>query len=342
VGLVSFLGLPVRFQDALHGVLAFNTFAPRVFTAEEITFLNSFAHQAAVAIQNARLYEALGRHAASLEERVRERTRELEDARRHAEAASRFKSEFLANMSHELVAPLNAIIGLSEMLLGGEAGRLTEAQVQHVGKISRAGEHLKDLIMDVLDLTKVEWGKLTLRPEPLQVAAVLKDILDISRALAWKKAQELHVDIASALPTVQADPVRFKQICYNLLSNAVKFTPKGGRITLAARLVERPNLEATVPPISSEGPFLEVSVRDTGMGIRAEDLPRLFQAFVQLHAGATERQEGTGVGLALTKLLVELHGGCIWAESAGEGRGSTFTVLLPLGSAPPEPRADER
>jgi signal transduction histidine kinase len=286
---------------------------------------------------NAQLYDTIRRHAASLEERVQERTRELEEARRQAEAASRFKSEFLANMSHELGTPLNAIIGLSELLLAAAAGQLTGTQQEHVASISRAGEHLKELISDVLDLTKVEWGKLTLRPEPLQVESTLKDILAISRALACKKAQELQIEVAAGLPPLCADPVRFKQICYNLLSNAVKFTPKGGRIAMTARIVDQSNAQSSPPPIPSEGPFLEVSVRDTGIGIRAEDLPRLFQVFVQLDTSATERQEGTGLGLALTKRLVELHGGRIWAESAGEGRGSSFTVLLPLGGGPPCP-----
>ena len=324
VGLVSFLGLPVRFQDRLHGVLVLSGPTPRVYALEEIALLGSFAHQAAVAIHNAQLYDAVRRHAASLEERVRERTRELEAARHQAEAASRFKSEFLANMSHELGTPLNSIIGFSEALLRGGMGQLNEAQKRHVAQISQGGEHLRELIGDILDLTRVEAGKLTLRPKPLPVADSLMDILAIPRALAYKKSQELQVDIAPDLPLLRADPVRFKQICFNLLSNAVKFTPKGGRITLSARLVDQGN---------AAGPFLEVSVRDTGIGIRAEDLPRLFQVFVQLDA-AVERQEGTGLGLALTKRLVELHDGRIWAESSGEGRGSTFTVLLPLGGKP--------
>jgi signal transduction histidine kinase len=288
--------------------------------------------------ENAQLYDTVRRHAALLEVRVQERTRELEVARHQAETASRFKSEFLANMSHELAAPLSSIIGLSELLLAGEVGRLNEAQEGHVAHISRAGEHLKELISDALDLTKVEWGKLTLRLEPLPVEAVVKDVVTILRALAYKKAQDLYLEIAPGLSPLWADPVRFKQICYNLLSNAVKFTPKGGRINIVARLVDRWNADASVESIPPEGPFLELSVRDTGIGIRAEDLPRLFQVFSRLDVASTERQEGTGLGLALTKRLVELHGGRVWAESAGEGRGSTFTVLLPLGgglSRPP-------
>jgi Amt family ammonium transporter len=331
----------VRFQETFLGALAFNTFAPRAYTPEEFTFLGSFAHQAALAIQNARLYEAIRQHAASLEERVRERTRDLEEARRQAEGASRFKSEFLANMSHELRTPLNSIIGLSEMLLAGQAGQLTEAQAQHVVDISRAGGHLKDVVSDVLVLTKVEWGKLTLRLKPLRVADILKDTVAIVRAPACKKGQELHVDIPVFLPPLWADPVRLRQICYNLLSNAVKFTPSGGRISLTVRVVNQPSMESGAPPIPSEGPFLELSVKDTGIGVRVEDLPRLFHEFVQLGEAGAER-EGTGLGLALTKRLVELHGGRIWAESAGEGRGSTFRVLLPFGSAPLDSRLGER
>jgi signal transduction histidine kinase len=325
LGFATYLGLPIRIQDEVLGVLTFNSTVPRHYTRAEVAYLASFADQAALALENARLDEAIRGHAATLEGRIQERTRELEDARIQAEAASRHKSEFLANMSHELRTPLNSIIGFSELLRQQQVTPLPEKQVRYAGHILESGKHLLELIEDILDLAKVEAGKLVLRPGPLVVAATLEDILVIARGLAGKKAQEIQVKIEDDLPSLHADPVRFKQICFNLLSNAVKFTPERGRITLTARRVEE--AEDGQP-----GPWLEIRVSDTGIGIRAEDLPRLFQEFVQLEAAATKRHEGTGLGLALSKRLVELHGGRIRAASAGEGQGSTFTVLLPLGS----------
>lgn len=287
--------------------------------------LQLFAAQAALAIEQARLYEDLRGAALQLEARVEDRTRalqaanvELEAARRQAEEASRHKSDFLANMSHELRTPLNAVIGFSEVLQQQTVGPLNAKQTRYTGHIHQSGKHLLQLINDILDLSKVEAGKVILEPQALPVATTLEDILVIARGLAHKKAQTLEAEVAPDLPPLRADPVRFKQICFNLLSNAVKFTPEQGRITLVARRA----------PDASE--WLELRVTDTGMGIEAEDLPRLFQEFVQLEAAATKRHEGTGLGLALTKRLVELHGGRIRAESRGEGHGTTFTVILPF------------
>jgi signal transduction histidine kinase len=242
----------------------------------------------------------------------------LQQALEQAEAASRHKSEFLANMSHELRTPLNAVIGFSEVLQQQTVGPTNAKQARYLGHIHQSGKHLLQLINDILDLVKMEAGKFVLQPEALDVAATLEDILVIARGLAHKKAQTIEAEIEPDLSPLQADPVRFKQICFNLLSNAIKFTPEQGRITVAARREPEAN------------GFLELRVTDTGIGIRAEDLPRLFQDFVQLEAAASKRYEGTGLGLALTKRLVELHGGRVRAESAGEGRGSTFTVVLPI------------
>ncbi|MGH7408296.1 MAG: sensor histidine kinase, partial [Candidatus Methylomirabilales bacterium] len=211
-----------------------------------------------------------------------------------------------------------SIMGFSEVLKGQTVGPLNAKQVRYVGHIHQSGKHLLQLINDILDLAKVEAGKFVLEPVALPVEATLEDILVIARGLANKKAQTIEAQIEPDLPPLQADPVRFKQILFNLLSNAIKFTPEQGRITLGARRAPE------------TGDCLEISVTDTGIGIKAEDLPRLFQEFVQLEAAATKRYEGTGLGLALTKRLVELHGGRIWAESAGESRGSTFTVVLPI------------
>ncbi|MFI5338403.1 MAG: PAS domain S-box protein [Candidatus Methylomirabilales bacterium] len=340
LGIVTYLGLPIKSRDEVIGVLTFNTTAPHRYTPDEVAYLTSFADQAAIAIEKARLYQEIRRHATTLEQRVQERTRELEEARVQAEEASRHKSEFLANMSHELRTPLNSIIGFSQLLQEQYAGPLSEKQARFLGHIYHAGEHLLELVNDVLDLAKVEAGKLTLQCEALPVAAILEEVSVIARAPASKKGQTFEVQVEPALPPLRADPVRFKQICLNLLSNAVKFTPPEGRITLTARRVDSWSRESVDSSksihqsadslVHAEGPILEITVRDTGIGIKPEDLSRLFQEFTQLEPVTTKRYEGTGLGLALTKRLVELHGGWIWAESEGEGRGSTFTVMLPF------------
>jgi signal transduction histidine kinase len=333
--LISYLGLPVTVRERLIGVLVFNTSAPREYSAAEIALLSTFAGQAASALENARLYEELRRAAKDLEARVGERTRELSAANAELARASRHKSEFLANMSHELRTPLNSIIGFSEVLLGQRAGPLTEKQARYLGHVLRSGKHLLQLISDILDLSKVEAGKLTLQPQALPIPTIIEEVLVITRGFAHQKAQGLHSEIAPDLPTLWADPVRVKQILFNLLSNAVKFTPERGRITLRATRVQEARPDAPGGPVEE---WLEVAVRDTGVGIAPEDLPRLFQEFVQLEPVATKQHEGTGLGLALTRRLVALHGGRIWAESAGPGCGACFTVRLPLLEPPPPMR----
>ncbi|MGE5850009.1 MAG: ATP-binding protein, partial [Candidatus Methylomirabilota bacterium] len=338
--LVSCLILPLLYGDRVTGILAIYTRTPHHFVDEEVSFLLSFAGQAAIAIENARLYEAIRQHASTLEQRVQERTQALQAVNRELQAASRHKSEFLTNMSHELRTPLNSIIGFAEVLQDPLMDPLTEKQVRFLGHIHQSGKHLLELINDILDLSKVEAGKLTLQPRALSVVLTLEDVLALARGLASKKSQRLLSDIEADLPSLQADPIRFKQICFNLLSNAVKFTPAGGVITLTARRVDGstgrgansspPINQLTTRPIDRPGEWLEIRVTDSGIGIRLEDLSRLFQDFVQLESVETKRHEGTGLGLALTKRLVELHGGRIWAESDGEGRGSTFSVIFPF------------
>jgi len=331
--LLACMAAPLKSRDRLIGVLTLNhTEAGCQFSAEDLRLLETFARQTAVAIENSRLYEERRLAAIQLEATVEDRTQELrvantrlQEAMRQIEEASRHKSEFLDNMSHELRTPLNSVIGFSELLLGEGVGPLTEKQARYLGHIHNGGKHLLQLISDVLDLAKVEAGKFVLQPETLPVGATLEDILVIGRALAKKKAQTVEAEIEADLPALRGDPVRFKQILFNLLSNAVKFTPDNGRIGLAA---SRSAADRTL---------LEIRVTDTGVGIKAEDLPRLFQEFVQLETTQAQKHEGTGLGLALTKRLVEMHGGRIRAESEGEGKGSTFTVLLPFGGpqAPP-------
>jgi len=259
------------------------------------------------------LREAEGRRERKrLEEEVRHKQR-LEDI-------LRFKSEFIANMSHELRTPLNSIIGFSELLEDQLAGPLTEKQRGYVHNVWTSGRHLLDLINDILDLSKIEAGKIELHMETSSLREGLVAALTIVRPQAAKKRISLRSEIV-AETRVTADPLRLKQIVYNLLSNAIKFTPEGGQVSVAARTVE--------------DAFVEIAVTDTGVGIRAEDLPKLFREFSQVGGEYASEQHGTGLGLALSKRLVELHGGQIWVESEGENKGSTFAFRLPLLGVPP-------
>lgn len=329
IGLRSLLVTPMLDRDRVFGVISVAQFEqPRRFSPNEIQLCQTLANQASIAVANARLYQ------------------ELKQKGEQLERASRYKSEFLANMSHELRTPLNSIIGFSQLLQYPLVGPLTEKQLRYVASIHSSGRHLHQLINDILDLAKVEAGRLELRAESIPVAATLEDIVVIAQGLAQQKAQTLRTVIESDLPPLHADPVRLRQILFNLLSNAVKFTPEHGTITLrayqkgegreqeaegrgqeAGEATSLPSADCRVPPGCSS---LVIEVTDTGIGIRGEDLPRLFHEFVQLDATASKRHEGTGLGLALTRRLVELHGGRIWADSEGEGRGSTFAFLLPF------------
>jgi signal transduction histidine kinase/DNA-binding response OmpR family regulator len=328
LGIVTYLGLPIKRGDEVLGVLTFNTTVPRQYSPEELAYLTSFADQAAIAIENARLYTAVQAHAGELEARVAERTRDLEAANLQLAAASQHKSEFLANMSHEIRTPLNSILGFTQILEEQGKGSFSAKHLRYLHNIHTSGEHLLQLITDIVDLAKVEAGKFTLAPQSLAVSAVLGAILVIARGLATKKGQRIVTEVPDDLPPLVADPVRFKQILFNLLSNAVKFTPDRGTITVRAQTVLA---EAQSRRGAGErGQHLEFTVIDTGVGIRAEDLPRLFTEFTQLETTRHQWHEGTGLGLALTKRLVELHGGRVWAESEGEGKGSTLTVQLPV------------
>ena len=240
----------------------------------------------------------------------------LREHARHLEEANRAKSQFLANMSHELRTPLNAIIGFSALLMEGLHGPLTEKQRRHLGHIHTSGQHLLAIINDILDLSKVEAGKLELTLEPVDLGQVIRDSLAPVRGQAAAKGLRLESEVPEGLPPAVADPLRLKQILYNLLSNAVKFTPEGGAVTVGA---ER------------EAEVVAVWVRDTGVGIAPEDQERIFREFEQADNTNARQHQGTGLGLALTRMLVELHGGKIWVESA-LGQGSTFTLTLPQGA----------
>ena len=248
------------------------------------------------------------------------------------------KSEFLANMSHELRTPLNAIIGFSEVLRDGLIGEMTDQQRGFIGDIFSSGKHLLSLINDILDLSKVEAGKMILDLEPVEMSSLFVSSLSIIREKAAARGIRLDLEAAPDLGSMQADARKVKQILYNLLSNAVKFSRDGGRVTLTATRVPRSHVGA----LSDSWPgrtfaawddrfeaFLEIRVTDSGIGIAPEALEHLFKPFSQIDTGLARKFEGTGLGLAMVKLLVELHGGAVAVESAA-GEGSRFTVWLPL------------
>jgi signal transduction histidine kinase len=248
----------------------------------------------------------------SLEQQVAQRTRELGEAFTQLESASQHKSEFLANMSHELRTPLNAIIGFSEVLLERMFGEINAKQKEYLQDILSSGRHLLSLINDILDISKVEAGRMELEPGPIDLRFVLQNTVSLIRERATRLGISVAMELDQSVGAIEADERRVKQILFNLLSNALKFTPAGGRVTLTAARIDD---------------AVQISVRDTGIGIRGEDQDRIFEEFQQ--AGPGKAVEGTGLGLALAKRFVEMHGGRIWLESV-VGSGSAFMFTLPL------------
>ncbi len=247
----------------------------------------------------------------TLEQRVLERTVQ-------AETANRMKSEFLANMSHELRTPLNGIIGFAEFLVDGKPGTLNPKQKEYLEDILNSGKHLLQLINDVLDLAKVEAGKMELSLERFALREAIEEVCAVAKPIAQKKSIQIEIDVAPDLSDVTLDQQKLKQILYNLLSNAVKFTDDGGKVEIRAAM--------------HDAHCFKMVVKDTGIGIKPEDLQRLFKDFEQLESGGSRRYEGTGLGLALTRKIVELLGGTIGVESE-VGKGTSFTIELPLVTA---------
>jgi PAS domain S-box-containing protein len=262
--------------------------------------------------------QALREERASLAERVRERTAELRAANADLARAARLKDEFLAAMSHELRTPLNAILGLSEALLEGVYGPQTEKQSRSVRSIAESGHHLLDLINDILDVAKIEAGKLELQVGAVSIASVCESSMGLVKQAARKKHLKTSVTLSDTVTQIEADARRLKQILVNLLSNAVKFTPEYGQIGLEVQG-------------DQEGELVHLTVWDTGIGISQEDMVRLFQPFVQVDSSLSRKYNGTGLGLALVKRLANMHGGDVSAHSE-VGVGSRFTVSLPLRS----------
>jgi signal transduction histidine kinase len=254
---------------------------------------------------------------------------EMREAREAAEAANRAKSDFLANMNHELRTPLTAIIGFSELLRDPYFGPLNAKQDEYVRDIHDSGRHLLALITDIMDLTRIDAGKISLTRAAVPVAELLKNSLALIREKCLAHGIRLALELPDEIRplAVDADERRIKQVLFNLLSNAVKFTPDGGSVTLSARLAT----ESSQPPAAGVPPDrLLVAVTDTGIGISPENQALLFREFQQVGNHLTGKPPGTGLGLALVKRFVALHGGRVWVESAGEGRGSTFRFTIPL------------
>jgi len=279
-----------------------------------------------VALENARLHAEAQRNI----QQLLNQSRQLLESKVAAEQASRAKSEFLASMSHELRTPLNAVIGFSQVLANQTYGAVNERQREYLSSILAGGRHLRKLVDDVLDLAKVDSGHLTLDLTKVSVAEDIPEVVGVVQALADQKNITVTVEVKEPLPEITADRMRVQQMIYNLLSNAIKFTEPGGHVTVTAD-----TMDSGGPSSSS---FLRIRVADTGIGIKAEDQARIFDKFERGDSSSAREQEGTGLGLALTRKLVELHGGHITVESEGvKGRGSLFTVLLPLAAPEPQP-----
>jgi signal transduction histidine kinase len=294
-GYRALLSVPLLREGEIIGSLSLNRHTPGEFPPEAVEVLKTFATQSALAIQNARLF------------------REIADKSRQLEAASRHKSEFLANMSHELRTPLNAIIGFSEVLAEKMFGDVNAKQAEYLQDILESGRHLLSLINDILDLSKIEAGHMELEPADFDLPSAIDNALTLVRERATRRGITLGSTIDERLGLIRGDERKVKQVLLNLLSNALKFTPEGGRIDVGGRL---------------DGEVAEVSVADTGVGIAPADQEAVFEEFRQVGA-AEKRAEGTGLGLALSRKFVELHGGKIWVRSE-LGRGSIFTFTLPL------------
>jgi len=304
-GVRAILAVPMVHQGRLIGCLGVTRNTPGAFQAETIDLLRTFATQSALAIQNARLF------------------REIEDKSRQLEVASQHKSEFLANMSHELRTPLNAIIGFSEVLTERMFGELNEKQAEYLKDIYASGTHLLSLINDILDLSKIEAGRMELELTDFDLPTALESALTLVRERAGRRGIALQTSIDERVGEVRADERKIRQVVLNLLSNAIKFTPESGRIEVRA-----------VPGES----LVEVSVSDTGVGIAPEDQDAVFEEFRQVGT-AEKKAEGTGLGLALCRKFIALHGGRIWVKSE-VGQGATFTFTLPVrrsATTPPLP-----
>jgi signal transduction histidine kinase len=319
----SWLGVPMIARDRVIGVIAVESYAKNAFSPDDLILLTAIANQAAVAIDNANLYRDLEGLTVQLEQRVLDRTNELRETNLRLLAADRSKNQFLANMSHELRTPLNSIIGFSSVLLEATKGVLQPRMQRFLDNIHTAGNHLLELINDILDLSKIEAGRMELRADHFDPRDTIAAVERVMRGFAAAAGVNIVSRIEPALPRrVCLDEGRLKQILFNLLSNAVKFSRAGGAVAISCRMIP-----------ASESPLLldtiRVDVSDDGIGIPPDELQTIFQEFYQTELGRRAPGGGTGLGLSLTRNFVELHYGRIEVQSQ-VGAGSTFSLFLPV------------
>jgi signal transduction histidine kinase len=298
-GFRTMIGVPMLREGAPIGVFGLARWSVQPFTAKQIELAETFADQAVIAIENVRLFD------------------EIQDKSRQLAEASERKSQFLASMSHELRTPLNAIIGLTEMMVTNAARFGTEKALEPLRRVNGAGTHLLSLINEILDLSKIEAGKLDLNLEPVNLARLIDEVIGTAGQLAEKNKNRLVVEAQETAGALNADSMRLKQILLNLLSNACKFT-KEGEVALRVRKVE------------DGRDWVELAVADSGIGMTAEQQAKLFQDFTQADSLTARRYGGTGLGLAISRKLARMMGGDVTVTSE-PGKGSVFTVRLPGG-----------
>ncbi len=313
----NFIVLPLISRGRSVGVFAADNAVTRKSIAPSLDLFRIFASQAAVAIDNAQLFQ------------------EVEEANRRLARASRHKSEFLANVSHELRTPLNAILGFTELIMDGVYGEVAGELHEPITDIHTNGRHLLKLINDVLDLSKIEAGRMRLSLTEYSVQDLIDSVVSATRSLAAEKQLELMSHVQAGLPEAFGDTKRLTQVLMNLVGNAIKFTPAGGSVMITARYMggTESGAQRIAETAAELGDVIEVAVADTGIGIPAEELESIFSEFRQVDSSITREYEGSGLGLSIAKRFIELHGGAIWAQSE-VGKGSIFYFTVPLQAQP--------
>ncbi len=315
-GMLSELAVPVIYSDKLYGVLAVETDVHRHFTDEEMNLLSALAAHAGIALRNAQLFDTLQRTNRQLENTIADLVisrQQAENARLTAVEANSLKTQFVNNMSHELRTPLNAVINFTRIVMDGHVGTVNDQQIEYLGFVHDSGQHLLGLINDILDLAKIEAGKMDLRREPTDLEPILRGVMSTAVGLTRDKGLTLHHKIPPNLPQLNIDGTRIRQVLLNLFSNAAKFTDKGS-ITLTAE---------------HKDDQVIISVRDTGIGIAPQDIPKVFEEFRQIDGSLQRAETGTGLGMPISQRFIQLHGGNMWIEST-PNVGTTVFFSLPV------------